>query len=256
MNSDDDEQLNSSSTLMPNSSVASDRSKFLQTSSKESSIDSTDTNPYDNAALQQQNAGSATPARSLISDYDNLHGSFGSLNDDTQQQQPPPPPPPPSSSEVIPIMAASSMSTIYESLDNIPSSSTPTYATAMSTMNNDNTSNSTTSAKRINSDISDEDLVEALDIETPTLTSTNPFRSSKGRFASHHTEIIKARIYLYVFLACLHLPCFVFSLVRMGMAIPMLHYKFFLFFKLHNNKRNIYLYTYIYHSINTFDRNN
>ena len=86
INSDDEDQLNSTSTLMPNSSIASDRSKFLQTSSKESSIDSNDTNPYDNTIFQQQqNTGSATPARSLLSDYDNLHGSYGSLNDDTQQ---------------------------------------------------------------------------------------------------------------------------------------------------------------------------
>lgn len=190
--SDDEEPLNSSSTLMPNSSVASDRSKFLQTSSKESSIDSNDTNPYDNTAAQQQNTGSATPARSLISDYDNLHGSFGSLDDENQQ---------PvatvsassSSTEIlpsIPTTTSSSMSTIYETADSFSSSSTrtttsPTYVSAKSTLTNDNTSGSTTPSRRLNSDISDEDLVESHEVETPTLTSVNPFRSSKGRLASH-----------------------------------------------------------------------
>jgi hypothetical protein len=197
INSDDDEQLNSTSTLMPNSSIASDRSKFLQTSSKESSIDSNDTNPYDNTTLhQQQNTGSATPARSLLSDYDNLHGSYGSLNDDTQQISAPPPPPPPSSasSEAIPSIPTtntSSISTIYESLDTIASSSTATYLSARSTFTNDNTSGSETATKRINSDISDEDLVESYEVETPILTSVNPFRSSKGRIASHYLQLNK-----------------------------------------------------------------
>ncbi len=195
INSDDEEQLNSTSTLMPNSSIASDRSKFLQASSKESSIDSNDTNPYDNTTLQQlQNTGSATPARSLISDYDNLHGSYGSLNDDTQQIPPPPPPPPSISSEAIPsnsTTSTSSTSTTYESLDTIPSSSTSIYTTAKSSLNNDNIDGLQTITKRINSDISDEDLVESHDIETPILTSVNPFRSSKGRIASHHIQINK-----------------------------------------------------------------
>lgn len=187
--SDDEEQLNSSSTLVPNSSIASDRSKFLQSSSKDSSIDSNDTIPSDNTSHHQQpNTGSATPARSLISDYDNLHGSYGSLNDDNQQN-PPPPPPSSASSETIPSIsttATSSMSTIYESMDTIPSSSTPTFVTAMSTLTNNSTSGSETAIQRLNSDISDEDLVESHEVETPILTSVNPFRTSKGRIASHH----------------------------------------------------------------------
>jgi hypothetical protein len=231
INSDDDEQLNSTSTLMPNSSIASDRSKFLQTSSKESSIDSNDTNPYDSSALhQQQNTGSATPARSLISDYDNLHGSYGSLNDDTQQTQPPPPPPPPSStsSEAIPSIpttTTSSMSTIYESVDTSPSSSsTATYVTAKSTLNNDNMSGSEMAAKRINSDISDEDLVESYDIETPVLTSVNPFRSSKGRIASHYLQLNKHdHISIYSVFFGMSQPSLLFcSLVRIGMIIQIL----------------------------------
>ncbi|CAF1526533.1 unnamed protein product [Rotaria sp. Silwood1] len=185
INSDDEEQLNSSSTLMPNSSIASDRSKFLQTSSKESSIDSNDTNLSDNAISQQLNTGSATPARSLLSDYDNLHGSYGSLNDDTQQ---PISLPPISaiSSEAISSMptitnptATTSMSTINESFESIPSS-TGTYATAMSTLTNDTTSDSTTLTQHINSYISDEDLVESYEVETPTLPSSNPFRFIKA----------------------------------------------------------------------------
>jgi hypothetical protein len=217
INSDDEEQLNSTSTLMPNS-IASDRSKFLQNSSKESSIDSNDTNLYDNTTLQQQqqqNTGSATPARSLISDYDNLHGSYGSLSDDTQQLPPPPPPPSSSSSSTseaipsIPTTNTSSISTIYESLDTAPSSSsTPTFVSALSTLANDNTSGSEIATKRINSDISDEDLVESHDIETPILTSINPFRSSKGRIASHYIQIIKhEHIYSVFLLACLNPPC-------------------------------------------------
>jgi hypothetical protein len=209
--SDDDEPLNSTSTLMPNSSIASDRSKFLQNSSKESSIDSNDTNPYESTTLHQQNAGSATPARSLLSDYDNLHGSFGSLNDDTQQPPSVPAAPASTSSETIPSIpttTASSITTIYESLDTLPSSSTPTYETAKSTLNNDNTSGSVTSVKRLNSDISDEDLVESYDIETPILTSVNPFRTSKGRIASHHIQINKHE-HIYPFSwHVFHLPCF------------------------------------------------
>lgn len=187
--SDDEEQLNSSSTLVPNSSIASDRSKFLQSGSKDSSIDSNDTIPSDNNTHHQQyNTGSATPARSLISDYDNLHGSYGSLNDDNQQL--PPPPPSSASSETVQstsTTSTSSMSTIYESLDTIPSSSsTSTYVTAMNTLTNNSTSGSETAIERLNSDISDEDLVESHEIETPILTSVNPFRTSKGRIASHH----------------------------------------------------------------------
>jgi hypothetical protein len=230
VNSDDDEPLNSTSTLMPNSSIASDRSKFLQTSSKESSIDSNDTNPYDNSALlQQQNAGSATPARSLISDYDNLHGSYGSLNDDTQQISAPPPPPPPSSasSEAIPSIPTtntSSISTIYESLDTIASSSTATYLSARSTFTNDNTSGSETATKRINSDISDEDLVESYDIETPILTSVNPFRSFKGRIASHRIQITKHE-HIYSF--SWHVLTF---LVSIGMIIDNTPFIIIIFF--------------------------
>ena len=61
----------------------------------------------------------------------------------------------------------------------------------MSTLNNDNTSGSEHQLNVLNSDISDEDLVESYDIETPILTSVNPFRSSKGRIASHYIQINK-----------------------------------------------------------------
>jgi hypothetical protein len=245
--SDDEEQLNSTSTLMPNSSIASDRSKFLQNSSKESSVDSTDTNPYDTTIPQHLNTGSATPARSLLSEYDNLHGSYGSLNDDTQHTFPfPPPPPPPlssTSSEVIPSIPttnSSSISTIYESLDTSPS--TPTYVTAKSTLNNDATSISAISSKRINSDISDEDLVESYDIETPILTSVNPFRSFKGRIASHRIQITKHE-HIYSF--SWHVLTF---LVSIGMIIDKhLLLLLFFFFNKNNNNKNTYLYIfYVY----------
>ena len=211
VNSDDEEQLNSTSTLIPNSSIASDRSKFLQTSSKGSSLDSNDTSPSDNIISQQVNTGAATPAHSLLSDYDNLRGSYESLNDDVQQAPCVPPPLLPLS-EVMPSVptttttTTTSMSTIYESLDTIPStSSTATYETARGTLNNDNTSDIVAAAKRKNSDISDEELVESYGIETPVLTSSNSFRFSKGRIASHYNTNEQARTYLFV--SCLSLAC-------------------------------------------------
>ena len=226
--SDDDEPLNSTSTLMPNSSVASDRSKFLQSSSKESSVDSNDTNLYDNSIVPQYNAGSTTPARSLISDYDNLHGSYGSLDDDNQSstgfqsmQLPAA-----VSTETMPSIptSSSSMSTIYETADTMSTSSTNTitsrtYVSAMSTLNSDPKSGST--GHRLNSDISDEDLVESYEIETPTLTSVNPFRSSEGRILSHTSTqaryifiglpgmnfdpILPFRIFLYLPMIIIHM---------------------------------------------------
>ena len=222
--SDDEEPLNSSSTLMPNSSLASDRSKFLQTSSKESSIDSTDTNPYDNVVAQQQNTGSATPARSLISDYDNLHGSYGSLDDETQQ--PVTAVSTSSSSEILPSVpttASSSMSTIYETADSFSSSSnrtltSPTYVSALSTLNNDDTSGSATPSQRLNSDISDEDLVESYEVETPTLTSVNPFRSSKGRLASHTARHARRSFAWHV---SFDLPCYSLSSVDLHIGMTM-----------------------------------
>ena len=202
INSDDEDEeeepTTSCSTLMPNSSVASERSKFLQSGSKESSIDSNDTNPYDNPSPQQQvNTGSATPARSLISDYDNLHGSYGSLNDETQPIPLSLPPATTSSTDNVPSLpptSSSSMSTIYETPDNFSTASTstltsPTYVSAASTLNDDEiTGGSITPARRLNSDISDEDLVEAFEIETPVLTSVNPFRTSKGRSIDRYRQ--------------------------------------------------------------------
>lgn len=207
--SDDDEALNSSSTLMPNSSVASDRLKFLQSSSKESSIDSNDTNPYDAVNSQQFNAGSATPARSLISDYDNLHGSYNSLNDDSQVSTGFVPNQLPSSvstetASSMPTTTSSSMSTIYETADNMSTSSTNTatshtYASARSTLHSEHTSGSVTPAYRINSDISDEDLVESFEIESPILPSNNQFRSPKGRIASSRSKDKHDLICFYAF---------------------------------------------------------
>ncbi|CAM4761290.1 unnamed protein product [Rotaria magnacalcarata] len=181
-NSDDEDQLNSSSTLMPNSSIASDRSKFLQSSSKESSIDSNDTNLSDIAILQQLNTGCATPARSLLSDYDNLHGSYGSLDDDAQQPLAFPTTSLTSSEFVptIPITTTTSLSTIDESIDSLTSSST-----IINKLHTDNTTDTQSAVQRANSYISDEDLVESYDVETPILTSANPFHSSKDTHESN-----------------------------------------------------------------------
>lgn len=210
LNSDDEDQLNSSSTLMPNSSIASDRSKLLQSSSKESSIDSNDTNLSDIGILQPLNPGSATPARSLLSDYDNLHGSYGSLNDDTQQ----PPAFPSVSSELLSPTTTTtsiSLSTIEENVDSLASSST-----VINTANNDNTIGIKLGGQRLNSDISDEDLVESHDIETPSLTSLDPFLYSKGRIPLHHIRI-NTHEHIYPFLlACLGLPMFFFALFELA----------------------------------------
>ncbi|CAF1056744.1 unnamed protein product [Adineta ricciae] len=187
LQSDEEELSTSTSTLMPNS-VTSDRSKTLLTSSKESSVDSNDISPFDTPIAQQLNTGSATPARSLLSDYDNLHGSYGSLNDDTQHPFPPVLPPSLTTSETATSVAptsASSISTIYETADTSQaSSSTATYVTAQGANTNVTSSNSTLSAARMNSDISDEDLVESYDVEMPVLTSTEPFRSPEDHLES------------------------------------------------------------------------
>ncbi|CAF1672026.1 unnamed protein product, partial [Adineta ricciae] len=144
--------------------------------------------PFDTPIAQQLNTGSATPARSLLSDYDNLHGSYGSLNDDTQHPFPPVLPSSLVASETATSVAptsASSVSTIYETADTSQaSSSTATYVTAQGANTNVTSSNSTLSAAHINSDISDEDLVESYDVETPVLTSTDPFRSPEDHLES------------------------------------------------------------------------
>ncbi len=163
-----DEDLNSTSTLISNSSKYLNRSTVLEISSKRSSIESNDLTTYDNTIFLSQTTGNATPARSLISDYDNLHGSYGSLNDDNQATQ--------IGTPLLP-SSSSSMTTIYESLDNFPSSSStatsPTYVSAVSTFNTDGRR---TPSQGLNSDISDEDLVESFDIERSSQgTSTEMF---------------------------------------------------------------------------------
>ena len=166
----DDELNSSTSTLIPNSSQTSHRPKLLQTSSKQSSLDSFDNTLYDNTVFQTRNTGNATPVHSLLSDYDNLHGSYGSLNDDNHPAQIISPPLP-SSFEKTSSTVSSSTTTIYESLDNYPSHSSsatsPTYASAVSTFN----TGGTTTPQRLNSDISDEDFIQ----------SVNADRSSRGR---------------------------------------------------------------------------
>ena len=149
-----EENLGNTSTLIPSSNKHSDRSKSCETNSKRNSIDSSDLIPYDNS----QNTGNATPARSLLSEYDNLHGSYGSLNDDNHTTH--------TATPLLPSSSSSSMTTIYESLDNFPSSSSTatsrTYVSAVSTFN---TGGTRTPSQRLNSDISDEDLVDSFDIE-------------------------------------------------------------------------------------------
>ena len=146
-----EDDLGSTSTLIPSSHKQSNSGEI---NSKRNSIDSSDLTSYDNS----QTTGNATPARSLLSEYDNLHGSYGSLNDDNHTTH--------TATPLLP-SSSSSMTTIYESLDNFPSSSSSTatsrtYVSAVSTFN---TGGTRTPSQRLNSDISDEDLVDSFDIE-------------------------------------------------------------------------------------------
>jgi hypothetical protein len=162
-----DENLHSTSPLISHRTQRSDHSNSSQTTSKRNSFDFNDTATYDNTIFLSQTMGIGTPTRSLLSDYDNLHGSYGSLNDDNQ--------PTPTLTPPLPSLstASSSMTTIYESLDNFPSSSSATtsqtYISAVSTFNTDGTR---TPSQRFNSDISDEDLVESFDIDRSSQVST------------------------------------------------------------------------------------
>ena len=158
--------------------LISDTSTLIPSSqTKRTSIDSHDLTSYDNNLI----TGNDTPSRSLHSDYDNIHGSYGSLIDDNQTPRLP-----------SPSTVSSSMTTIYESLDNFPSSaSTTTSRTYVSAVSTFNTDGIRTPSQRLNSDISDEDLVESWDIE----------RSSQGRTREMHESIHIS------FLAC-HCPSF------------------------------------------------
>lgn len=180
--------LASSSTPTITNSVEDlirDTSTFIPTTdhqqSKRTSIDSHDLTSYDNNLI----TGNETPSRSLHSDYDNIHGSYGSLIDDNQTPRLP-----------SPSTVSSSMTTIYESLDNFPSSaSTTTSRTYVSAVSTFNTGGTRTPSQRLNSDISDEDLVELWDIE----------RSSQGRMRERET---KHETIHHIFLLACHCPSF------------------------------------------------
>ena len=154
-----DEEYNSNSTLISKNSITSTRSSFVQTSSERRTLDSV------NNILRQT---MTTPSQSIRSD-ENIHqGSATSLTDDHQQCSVILPPHP-SLSETI----SSSISTIYESLDNCPSSETSrSYVTAASSLNGSGTS---TPSRRCDSDRTDEDLSDSFEIE----------RSSTGRMDPH-----------------------------------------------------------------------
>ncbi|CAF3574539.1 unnamed protein product [Rotaria sordida] len=151
------DELTNTSKLISHSKKISTHTKVLQTNSKQDNLDST------------------TLTCSFPSDYDNLHGSSRSLNYDNHQTEilsstiP-------SSSEIMSSTTSSSMTTIYESLDNFPSLSSsttsPTYVSAVSTFN----TGGTTTPQHLDFDISDEDLIESFDSEkTPqdNLETTN-----------------------------------------------------------------------------------
>ncbi|CAF0980387.1 unnamed protein product [Rotaria sordida] len=147
------DELTNTSKLISHSKKISTHTKVLQTNSKQDNLDST------------------TLTCSFPSDYDNLHGSSRSLNYDNHQTEilsstiP-------SSSETMSSTTSSSMTTIYESLDNFPSLSSsttsPTYVSAVSTFN----TGGTTTPQHLDSDISDEDLIESFDSEKTPQVST------------------------------------------------------------------------------------
>ncbi|CAF5102369.1 unnamed protein product, partial [Rotaria magnacalcarata] len=169
----DDESDNTLASIS-NSNQTSNTSNLLKTNSKQNSFDSNGLATYDNALFLSQNTGNVTPTRSLISDYDNLHGSYGSLNGDNQQMSVLPLVLPglPSLSETISSTASSSMTTIYESFDNFPSMSSsatsPTYVSAASTFN----TGGTTTPRCLDTDDSDEELAEPYNIENSDQVST------------------------------------------------------------------------------------
>ncbi|CAF0736894.1 unnamed protein product, partial [Didymodactylos carnosus] len=189
-NDDDLILKNGNSSLMPYSlDAGSDNYNHRSLRSKENSIDSVDANFYDN--VQQIRSG--TP-RSLISDYDNLHGSFVSLNDSQtiegeQQQQQQQQQTQLLSSSLHEMVSSPSIiskndtssilsgSTQYESFDNIPtttSSLSTVYQSALSTLNNSSNDFSditlTPEIHQIPSEISDNDidLVENINLKMPT----------------------------------------------------------------------------------------
>ncbi|CAF1287039.1 unnamed protein product [Rotaria magnacalcarata] len=169
----DDESDNTLASIS-NSNQTSNTSNLLKTNSKQNSFDSNGLATYGNALFLSQNTGNVTPTRSLISDYDNLHGSYGSLNGDNQQMSVLPLVLPglPSLSETISSTASSSMTTIYESFDNFPSMSSsatsPTYVSAASTFN----TGGTTTPRCLDTDDSDEELAEPYNIENSDQVST------------------------------------------------------------------------------------
>lgn len=183
-----------------NSNENSNAPTPLQSRSKQSSIDSDETTTSENVVFKSRNTERSVPTSSMAFNYDNLYDSTGSLNDDHRQRQNPPSslPPIPSSSETLSSTASSSMTTIYESFENFPSFSSsttsPTYVSAASTFD----TGGTTTPRRLNSDMSDDDLVVSLDDE-------NLNQGRKFHIQNH----IKHGHILILFLAC-HLPSFVF----------------------------------------------
>ena len=154
-----DDECHSSSTLISKSSVTSTRSNVWRTQSEQGSRDSVNTNS--SLLLRSTPDG-------ILSDYDNLHGSSASLTEDSQSFYSALP----SLSEVN----STSISTIYESLDYCPSSSTsPSYVSAASTFNR----SGTTTPSRRDSNRTDEDLVDAFDLEG----------SSRGRTRARESTI-------------------------------------------------------------------
>lgn len=192
-----DNELDNKSKLISNSNQISNTisAKLLQTNIQQDITDANnDQQTFENTASLTQNTGSTTPARSFVSDYDNLHGSYGSLNDDNQSTPvlPSPLPSLPSSSETMSSTASSSMTTIYESFDNFPSISSsatsPTYVSAVSTFN----TGGTTTPQYLGSDASDEEPAVSHHIE-----NLNQGRIYRIQLISNTHESI--------YLAC-HLP--------------------------------------------------
>ena len=174
---------------------------LLKSDTKWNSLDCYD-NPLDSTTVLPQTTKCRTSTYSFLSDYDNFPDSCGSLNDDQQQTiiLLPTDFSYLSSLEMISSTVSSSITTIYESFDNFPltssSMTSPTYVSASSTFNTDNT----TTPQYLHSDMSDEEFMHSFDI--PNLTPGRNYQIATKK----KKNLCHARTYSYISLACS--PCF------------------------------------------------
>ncbi|UJR15901.1 hypothetical protein I4U23_002824 [Adineta vaga] len=171
-----DDKTNQPVTFVSNSNNISSQSKSNENTSQENCSDLKINTMRDNTVFFPQNIDNIASVHTLLSDYDNLHESYGSLHDDHQRLQSTSPPLPsfPSTTTTRSSTPSSSSSTLYESLDNVSTSTatSPTYVSAVSTFN---TGGTVTPLQRLNSDTSDDDTIESLsqdNLDSTTLQSS------------------------------------------------------------------------------------